>query len=214
MSIASPRKSSRRRRRDGRSAADSGSATRRCIASGDLLSKAGMLRFVIGPEGDVVPDLEEKLPGRGLWLSADRDVVNTACAKNLFSKAARRQVTVANDLPARVDALLAGRCAGLIGLARRAGEVEAGFEKVRSRLRGGTAGLVLAASDGADDGRRKIRALAPDVPLCDVMSGVELGRALARDNVVHVAVAPGRLADRLQSELNRLAGIRQGCAGG
>jgi len=158
---------------------------RRCIASGAVKPAEGMLRFVIGPDGTVVPDLAHKLPGRGIWLSADRDMVNTATKKNLFSKAARRKVTVPADLGDRVEFLLLRHCLELIGLARRAGQAMMGY-----------------------DGRGKVRALAPNLPLVDVLTGDELGAAFGRDHAVHVILTRGRLAEALRVEAGRLAGFR------
>ena len=85
---------------------DAGKAetARKCIVSGDLKPKAEMIRFVVGPEDDIVPDLDEKLPGRGLWLSAEADVLKTACVKNSFARAARRGVKVPDGLSDRVEA--------------------------------------------------------------------------------------------------------------
>ena len=166
---------------------------RRCLVSGERRPKAALLRFVIGPDRELVPDLEERLPGRGLWLSADRTMLETARAKRLFAKAARGEVRVAEDLGDRIEALLAARCLRLLGLARRAGEVVAGFEKVRAWIANGRAGLLLAASDAAANGRGRIRAMAPQLPSIDLFGGDELGSALGREHVVHVAVAPGAM---------------------
>lgn len=197
------------RARTRRPAADAAAPVRRCLASGERRPKAGLIRFVIGPGRELVPDLEERLPGRGLWLSANRTMLETARAKRLFAKAARGEVRVAEDLGDRVDALLAARCLRLLGLARRAGTVVAGFEKVRSWIGSGRAGLLFAASDAAANGRGRIRALAPDLPLIDLFDGGELGSALGRDHVVHVAVAPGAMAERLMQECERLGGYRR-----
>jgi uncharacterized protein len=182
-------------------------AERRCIVSGEVLPKEALLRFVIGPDGSVVPDLDAKLPGRGLWLRAERDIIRTACAKGAFSRAARCEARAPSDLAGDVERLLRRRCLELIGLARRSGVLVAGFEAVRAFLSEETAGAVLAASDGAADGRGKIRALAPDVPIVDQFDGQELGAALGRDHVVHAAVAKGRLAERIIREAARLSSV-------
>jgi uncharacterized protein len=181
---------------------------RRCIVSGAVGPVECMIRFVVGPDGIIVPDLESRLPGRGIWLSARRDVVNTASAKGLFAKAARRKVTVPPDLGERIEGLLLRRCIELIGLARRAGQAVAGFEKVRGELKAGRGALLVAAADGAADGRDKLRALAPALPLVAVLMTSELAEAFGRDRVVHAVLASGRLADRLLKEAGRLAGFR------
>jgi predicted RNA-binding protein YlxR (DUF448 family) len=188
--------------------AHEGRPARRCIVTGETLPRERLVRFVVDPDGVVLPDVTERLPGRGLWLRATRSMVQTACAKGLFSKAARARVTAPPDLADRVEALLAQRCLDLLGLARRAGQAVAGFEKVAGMLRGGAGALLLEASDGAEDGRRKIRRLAPEVPLIALFSAAELGGAMGREQSVHVALAPGSLADRLRLQAERLAGFR------
>ncbi|HMA16429.1 MAG: RNA-binding protein [Bacteroidota bacterium] len=185
---------------------------RRCLASGMVLPKERMVRFVVGPDDALVPDLAERLPGRGLWLQARQDMMAKACARNLFAKAAKRHVRVPDDLPAQVEGLALRRCLALLGLARRAGDVAAGFEKVRAALRAGKVGLLIQATDAAEDGRQKIQALAraigPKVVSVGFCSAAELGAALGREAVVHVGVAPGRFAEELSREAQRLAGLR------
>jgi uncharacterized protein len=166
------------------------------------------VRCVVDPEGWVRPDLARRLPGRGMWLSAERDVVNRAVARNLFARAAGGQVRVDPRLADEIEDLLIRRMLDALGLARRAGEVVAGFEQVRARLRSGPAGVLLAARDGAADGRRKLRRLAPYVPVVSAFSSAQQGAALGHDSVVHIAVAPGALARRLIVDAERLAGFR------
>lgn len=187
---------------------DESGPLRRCLVTGESQPVERMIRFVIGPDGSVVPDLEAKLPGRGMWLSARREAVQTAVAKNAFARAARRAVTVPEDLADRLETLLARRCGELLGLARRAGQVEAGFDQVRAALAKAPQGVLVEAADGAEDGRGKLRALAPQMPVVDVLRGEELGAAFGRDRFVHLLLAPGRLAERLRIEGERLAGFR------
>jgi hypothetical protein len=181
---------------------------RRCIVTREVLPKELLVRFVIDPAGTVVPDVAGKLPGRGLWVKAERAALANAVAKKLFAKAARQPVNLPADLVDRTAALLAQRCLDLIGLARRAGEVVCGFEKVRDALRNGRVGILLAAGDGAADGRGKLKALAGERPVLALFTGAELSAALGRENVVHAALAQGRLAERLTVESARLAGLR------
>lgn len=155
-----------------------------------------------------MPDVAGKLPGRGLWLTARRDIVAAAVTKRLFARAARQPVIVDDDLAERVEALLAERCRDQIGLARRAGQAVMGFAKVEAALAQGKAVVLLAAADGAADGRMKLRALAPGLPLVEQLSGAELGAAFGREHVVHAALAPGRIAQALIAEAARLAGFR------
>jgi predicted RNA-binding protein YlxR (DUF448 family) len=181
---------------------------RRCIVTGAVRPKAELLRFVVAPDGSVVPDIAERLPGRGLWLTPRRDIVATAVGKRLFARAARAPVKAPDDLADRVERLLILRCRDLVGLARRAGRAVAGFEKVREALRGGAAGVLVAAADGGESGRDKLRRLGIALPLVEALGAAELGQAFGRDHVVHAAVAPGRLARELEIAAARLAAFR------
>lgn len=182
---------------------------RRCIVTGIVGPTETMIRFVVGPDQQIVPDIEGRLPGRGMWLSARRDVVNSAVAKSVFSKAARQKLTVPPDLADRLEFLLRRRCLDLLGLARRAGQVISGFEKVRAELKSCRGAVLLAAMDGALDGTQKMRALAPQLPVVSVLSAAELGAAFGRDHTVHGLVMPGNLAKRLLIEAERLAGMME-----
>jgi uncharacterized protein len=167
-----------------------------------------LLRFVIAPDGSVVPDLAGRLPGRGLWLTARRDIVAAAVTKRLFARAARRPVIVDDGLADRVEVLLAKRCLDHIGLARRAGRAVMGFVKVQAALAAGKVAVLVAAADGAADGRGKLKALAPGVPLVERLTSAELGAAFGREHVVHAALLAGRLADAFRADATRLGGFR------
>lgn len=183
-------------------------ARRRCLVTREVKDREEMIRFVLDPTGQVVPDVDGRLPGRGMWLSAERDVLNKAVSANVFARAARMPARVGLDLTEQVERLLVNRALDCLGLARRAGQVAVGFEQVRAYLRSQAAGVLVAAADGAQDGRGKLRRLAPDLPVITAFSRAELGAALGRESVVHAAVAPGRLAERLLGYARRLAGFR------
>lgn len=182
---------------------------RRCIATGESLPTARLIRFVVGPGDMLVPDVEARLPGRGLWLRAERAMIETAASKRMFAKAARKNVIVAADLADTVAEQLKRRCLNHLGLARRAGLVAAGAEKVRAQISGGRTAALFEAADGSSQERRKFAALAPQVPMVDVFTGAELGTALGRNAVVHVALLPGRLTVTLLEDAGRYAGVRK-----
>jgi predicted RNA-binding protein YlxR (DUF448 family) len=184
--------------------------SRRCLVSGEVRPKKALLRCVVDPGGKLVPDIAGKLPGRGLWLTARRDIVAMAVAKRLFARAAKAPVIVEAGLEDRVEAQLAARCRDLLGLARRAGQGVAGFVKVKAALGAGEAAVLVAAIDGAADGRDKLAGLAPGLPLVACLTGTELGQAFGREHVVHAALRPGRLAEAFVGEAKRLAGFRAG----
>jgi len=189
---------------------------RRCIVTGVVQPRESLLRFVVSPDGEVVFDLDHRLPGRGIWLSPRRDVVNTAVAKRQFARAARRAVSVPPDLLERVEAALTRRCLDAIGLARRAGQAVCGFDKVCTEIRSGRAAVILAARDAAREGRDKVRALVAgrttrrSTPEIDLFDAAALGGVFGRDHSVHVCLAPGRLANRLVADAALLAGLRPG----
>jgi predicted RNA-binding protein YlxR (DUF448 family) len=182
---------------------------RRCIATGERLDPDCMIRFVVGPEDRLVPDVMAKLPGRGIWVMAEPEALKRAVAKHLFARAARRQITVDPDLPSLVDRLIERQCLDMVGLAKRAGLAVAGFDKVEAMLRKGRIGVLVAASDGAADGRDKLRRLAQDAPVIDLLSAAALAEAMGREGVVvHAAIARGKLANRFVAASHRLARLR------
>jgi uncharacterized protein len=188
--------------------ADQSGPQRRCLVSGDIRERSEFLRFVVDPEGKIVPDIGARLPGRGLWLTPRRDIVEQAVAKRLFARAARRPVTVPVALADRVEALLVQRCIDSVGLARRAGLAVVGFERVSEAVRGGRTAALLAALDGAEGGRRKLQALGCGLPLVCVLTATELGAAFGREYGVNASLGSGGLCRRLLSDAQKLAGFR------
>jgi predicted RNA-binding protein YlxR (DUF448 family) len=192
---------------------DNAMRERRCIATQDVLSERALLRFVADPDGVVVADIEASLPGRGLWVKADRNAVAAAVARNLFSKAAKAPLRAPADLVGRVEALLVRRMQADIGLARRAGLIALGFDNVMRALDHRVPPAVLIeAAEGAAEGRRKIFAATMakglKIETIDALSSAELSLALGRENVIHAALKPGRLAERLIFDAGRLGGFR------
>jgi predicted RNA-binding protein YlxR (DUF448 family)/ribosomal protein L30E len=186
---------------------------RRDIVSGEVMPDNRLIRFVADPDGHVVPDAAAKLPGRGLWVEASRAAVNKAVEKKLFSRAAKAQVTADADLSARAEKALVARMLGDLGIARRSGALVLGFDNVLRALQGPKPPKVLIeAFDGAADGKRKLYAAAHRLELkCVViesLTSAELGLALGRENVIHAAVQPGGLAERLTFDAERLSGFR------
>jgi predicted RNA-binding protein YlxR (DUF448 family) len=198
--------------------------SRRCIATRQVKPKEELLRFVAGPDNALVPDLAGKLPGRGLWVSADRAALDLALQKNLFAKAAKAPLRVSAGLADEVARLLRRRCLELIGLARGAGQAVAGYEKVDAWLEQGRVTVLLEASDGAADGKRRLATKAgathlaripataerPRVVVIDLFSAAELASALGREHVVHAALSEGGLARALLADAARLKAVIAG----
>ena len=170
-----------------------------------------MIRFVVAPGGVVVPDLAARLPGRGIWLSARGDVIETARTRGAFAKAVRAPVTVPSDLLSGLQAALVRRIGEQLGLARRAGQAISGFSKAREWLAKGSAALVVQAADGSPEERARFVG-AWKGPVVTPLDGTMLGAVFGRDHAVHVVIAEGRLAERIATESERLAGLMQ--AGG
>lgn len=180
---------------------------RRCVVTRERLPKERMIRFVVGPERVIVPDLAARLPGRGIWLSARGDVVETARTRGAFAKAARGPVTVSPDLLSGLQWALARRIGEQLGLARRAGQAVAGFAKAREWLETGRTALLVQAADGSPEERARLRG-GWQGPVVTPLDGAALGGVFGRDHAVHVALAAGRLAERVREDAERLAGLR------
>ena len=182
---------------------------RRCTVSGASGPKERLIRFVIGPDDTVVPDLAEKLPGRGIWVSADRAAIEKAAAKGLFSRAARRAVKIDPALADLVEDRLAARVVELLALARKAGEAVCGLEKVKAALVSQEAICLLQASDGSERERERLRPPKGANTCFNQLTSAEMGVAFGRDRVIHAALFPGGLAQSVRYESARLAGLRR-----
>lgn len=180
---------------------------RKCIATGEVSPKGGLIRFVVGPEGQLVPDLAQKLPGRGIWVSADRAAIEKAAAKGLFARAAKAPVKAPDGLADLVEALMVRRIQDLIGLARKGGSAVAGFEKVKDWLSKDYAEVLIQASDGSGRGKSKL-STPQGGSFIGWLTADELGFAFGRQTVIHVALAAGGLASRVVEEAARLKGLR------
>ena len=190
---------------------------RTCIVTRRQAGPDELIRFVVGPDKAVVPDLKRNLPGRGCWVTADREHVDKAAKKGQFARAFKSEVNVPADLGDMVDGLLARSALGALGLARKAGVVALGATKVEASVRSGAALLVLHATEASADGLRKIaqarRATAhaggPEIRAYKLFSEQELGLALGGTNVIHAAVLAGdagRAAEKRMVALDRYRG--------
>ena len=186
---------------------------RRCIVSGEVLPESRLVRFVVGPDGEITPDVAAKLPGRGIWVGATTAALDTAIANNLFAKAAKAKVRVAPDLVARVEALLLARIKADLGMARRAGLLVLGFDSVLRALQSDAPpALLIEARDGAADGKRKLfgacHARGLKIQTIECLTSAELSVAVGRENVIHAALKSGRLQERLSLDGGRLSSFR------
>lgn len=185
---------------------------RKCLVTGDVLPKDTLIRFVAGPDGTVVPDILGKLPGRGFYVKADRDVLADAIKRRVFARGAKAQVSLPDDLDEQVEGQLARRVVDLISLARKSGDAVAGYEKVKSWLDQGRAKILIQAFDGSDRGKSKLNT-PRDGRYIGWLTSDELGLAFGRQTVIHGALASGGLSTRVVEEAKRLKGVRQGSGG-
>jgi uncharacterized protein len=149
-----------------------------------------------------------RLPGRGLWITPRRDILERAIARRLFARSLRRTILTPAGFADRVETLLVQRFMDAVGLGRRAGLVVAGFEKARQAVQMGKATLLLLAIDGAEGGRRRIRALGSGLPVAIVLTAAEMGAIFGRDHVVNIAIGDDRLSGRLIAVAEKIAGFR------
>ncbi|WP_294623963.1 RNA-binding protein [uncultured Roseovarius sp.] len=180
---------------------------RKCIATGDVQPASGLIRFVVGPEGQIAPDIAGKLPGRGIWVSATPAALAKASEKGLFARSAKQAVKVPEDLPALVERQLAERVVNLISLARKGGHAVSGYEKVKDWLAKDEAEILIQASDGSERGKSKL-STPYGGSFIGWLTAEELGRAFGRQTAVHAALHAGGLAQRVVEEAARLKGLR------
>lgn len=185
---------------------------RRCVASGETRKEEELLRLAIGPDDVLVPDVAAKLPGRGMWISADRQSIDTAIARKAFHRSAGRQVKVPDGLADQFETLLEARALDLLGLARRAGDLALGFDAARLALKAARPAWRLEASDGASDGRGKLDRLAAaawgDIPVAACFSAEQLGAATGRGSVVHGVLLTGAQSAAFDVTMRKLSGFR------
>ena len=180
---------------------DKSATMRMCAVTREVRPIDELIRFVVSPQGEVVPDLKRKLPGRGLWVSASRRTVAEAVRRNQFSRGFKRDIRAAATLPADTEALLVRSCTEALAMVAKAGQVVSGFSKVEGALRDGEAQALIHASDGAVDGIRKLDAIvrqkrgnadeSAEFPIVNVLTSAELDLALGRSNVIHAALLAG-----------------------
>lgn len=207
--------------KDTTSAADEEADTgplRLCAVSRARKPPEELIRFVLGPDDTIVPDLARRLPGRGVWVDATRSAVIAAVRQKSFARSLRQQLTVPDDLAGLIERLMARRVAEAVGIANKAGLLVAGFTKVEELITRGQAAVLLHAADGAADGvaklDRRFKALrgpeqAATATICE-LSSAELSLAIGRANVVHAAASAGGASQRIVQEAGRLKRYRLG----
>jgi predicted RNA-binding protein YlxR (DUF448 family) len=185
-----------------------------CVVTRERRAPEDLIRFVVGPEGTVVPDIRAKLPGRGVWVTARNDLVEEAVRRQAFSRGLKAAAKADKTLPADVDALLERDCLQSLSLANKAGTVVAGFSKVEAEINGGKLALLLHAKDAGADGTRKlVQALRRQFgderpPQINLFASGQLDLALGRSNVIHAALKAEPASKAFLARCRRLAAYR------
>lgn len=177
---------------------------RKCIVCGEVKEKELLLRFTLAPDNQVVPDFKKKLPGKGIYVSVSKTALQKAVEKNLFAKAVKKNAKVSAELVQTVENILRKKGLESICLAKKAGDLVTGFEKVGEKIRHGKAAFLLEAADAGADGHQKITALANGLEIFALYSVEELNKALDRVNTVHAALLKGDMAKLVHTDLVRL----------
>ncbi len=193
-------------------------ADRFCALTRSLMPVSDMIRFVVGPAGNAVPDVKRKLPGRGIWITASRAAIDEAVKRKVFARGFKRDLKVADDLAGQTEDLLARAALDALAMAGKAGMVVGGFSKVEAAI--GRDGLLalIHASDAAEDGKRKLMSAlqrantgeSQEITLIDAFAGTELDLALNRSNVVHAALLAGPGSETFLARVKRLQRFRTG----
>jgi len=197
-----------------------GGPSRLCAVSRTQKPVEDLLRFVLGPDGTIVPDLARRLPGRGVWVAATRDAVLAAVRQKAFARSLKQPVTVPEDLAGLIERLMAKRLGEAISIANKAGLLTTGSTKVDELIARGQAVVLIHAADGSPDGRakldRKFKAIvgaeAAAAGTVDEFAGHELDLAIGRSNVVHAAASDGGASRRILQEACRVRRYRSGGA--
>jgi len=196
---------------------------RLCIVTRTVRPVSDLIRFVIGPQGEPVPDLKRKLPGRGVWVTSTQGALGEAIKRNAFARGFKREVRAPADLVSRTEHLLERAVLDALAIAGKAGLVVAGFARVEMALRRGDAVALVHAAEASPQGVRKLDAIVRQstqngpIPVVRTLTSAQLDLALGRPNMVHAAVLAGpasgtflarlRLLERFRSEDRPAAGL-------
>ncbi len=181
---------------------------RRCIVNGESADRTALIRFVLSPDGIVTPDILERLDGRGVWVSAKPEALETAIRKKGFARGFKQEVTLPDGLMANVDLQLSNRVISLLSMARKSGQAFSGAEKTKEALQNGAARIIFQASDGSEREKRNLSFRNEADARFECLNRQELGMAFSKENVVHAALTGEGLTNRVKEEAIRLSSWR------
>ena len=191
---------------------------RTCALTREVRPISDLVRFVVGPAGEAVPDVKRKLPGRGIWVTATRAAISDATERNVFARGFRREVHVPQDLAAQTERLLERAALDALAIAGKAGAIVGGVSKVEAALGRNDVLALIHAGDAADNGTRKLAAALQrntggkpgEITVIDTFTGAQLDLALGRPNVVHAALLAGPGSETFLARVARLTRFRTG----
>lgn len=178
---------------------------RKCIVTGEIKEKSQLLRFVITPDKQIVPDFYKKLPGKGVYVSISYDVLQQAIAKNVFSKVLKKNVKVSADLLQIVENILHKNALNAISLAKKAGNTVIGMDKVLEALKAGKVQFILEATDAGGDGQKKLSHYTENMQVYRLFSVEELDKALDKGNTVYLAFLKQEMSKMVQDNFEKLS---------
>ena len=175
---------------------------RLCIATREVRPIGELIRFVVGPDGAVVPDLKRRLPGRGVWITARRHFVEEAVRRRAFGRAFKADIRVSPELADELERLLEGSALNALSIAYKAGLVLLGFAKIEAAVATAPLVALVRARDAGEDGGRKLAAAfrrradgGAKGKIVEAFTSAQLDLALGRLNVVHAALLAGRASE-------------------
>ncbi len=192
---------------------------RLCVVTRTVRPVSDLIRFVVGPDGEAMPDLKRNLPGRGVWVTGTQEVLGDAIKRRLFARGFKRDVRLPADLLARTGRLLERSVLDALAIAGKAGLVAAGFAKVEAALAHERVVALLHAAEASPDGVKKLDGARRRVPQGDtvavsqILTSAQLDLALGRSNVIHAALLAGAPSDTFLARVRRLERFRTGDLG-
>ena len=178
--------------------------TRKCIVTGEILEKENLLRFTVLENNMVVPDFKKKLPGKGVYVKNARSLLEKAINNNLFGKPLKKSVKANNELLEQVENILFKQALNAISLARKAGVMISGMDKVKEALKKNNVAFLLEAQDAGTDGHNKLMSLAKNIEVFNLFKIEELDKELAKTNTVHLAFTKSTMSNSVRETFVRL----------
>ena len=182
---------------------------RRCLITGDTIEKTALIRFVVSPEDNIVADINQNLPGKGYWVTANRKIILKAINKNIFFKATKRKINVHQSVLDIIETQLKQKLINQISLCRKAGKAIFGFDKIKASIPKNNIGLLIQAIDGSNREKRRMLTKLSPKSLDSCLTGSDLGSAFGREKVIHCAILKSGFIENISFNANRLNNLKK-----